>query len=660
VIVSPVYMQTLELRREPVLRAMLAASPLPMLVSAAEGDFGLLAINQRFARLFGYAADTLVAGDSWWTLAYPDAEYRRRVALAWRAAIRSAASMGHEPVAPIDARVTCSDGTLRDVEFYVGVHEGCAFAFCNDVTARRRAEAELSEARGFLQRVVDSSPSMIFVADERGRVVFANRAIANYYQMPHDLIVSQATEDLHTDSDEAKAFVDDDLEVIRTGMEIVKEERNTAPDGSEHWFHTVKVPLVRPDGRVQCLGIATDITERKNAEDARRRLEAQVWQNQKLESLGVLAGGIAHDFNNLLAAIRMNVELGATRLPASSPARPFLDGIELATHRAARLTQQMLAYVGGGHISIQHLRLDALVNEMKSLLDAVVSKKASFRLELAPAPVEADAAQLHQVVTNLLTNASDALGSSPGQIVIRTGVRELGREALRSAYLDDPPPPGHYAFLEVEDDGCGMAPETLARIFEPFFTTKFTGRGLGLSALLGIVRAHRGTLHVDSSPGLGTRFVVLLPHASGVALGEASNPLAVPRESRRVLLVIDDEDLVRSTLCIMLEDAGFRVLSAADGQEGLDTFERHRREIDAVVLDATMPRMDGWQCLKQLRFVRDDIPVLLMSGRAAPPSTPALEPALAFVQKPFDPGVFLQEVRRLIARRDEPRGPSGP
>jgi PAS domain S-box-containing protein len=650
-------MWTLDLSREPILRAMLAASPLPLLVSAAEGDFGLLAINQRFARLFGYPSDTLVAGDSWWRFAYPDAEYRSRIALAWRDAIRAAASFGQEPVAPIDARVTCSDGTQRDVEFYVGLHEGRAFAFCNDVTARRRAEAELSEARGFLQRVVDASPSMIFVADERGRLVFANRALADYYQMPHDLVVSQATEDLHADSGQAKAFVDDDVEVIRTGKEIVKEERNTAPDGSEHWFHTVKVPLVRPDGRVQCLAIATDITARRNAEDARRRLEEQAWQNQKLESLGVLAGGIAHDFNNLLAAMRMNVDLGRARLPPSSSARPFLDGIELATHRAAQLTQQMLAYVGGGHISIQRLRLDAVVTEMKSLLDAVVSKKANFRLELTPAPVEADAAQLHQIVINLITNASDSLGSSPGQIVIRTGVRELGREALRSPHLEDTPPAGHYAFLEVEDDGCGMDPETLARIFEPFFTTKFTGRGLGLSALLGIVRAHRGTLQVDSRLGLGTRFMVLLPHANGGAPELASNPPTPSRESRRVLLVIDDEELVRSTLCIMLEDAGFRVLSAADGQEGLDTFERHRREIDAVVLDVTMPRMDGWQCLKQLRLVRDDIPVLLMSGRAAPPSTPALGAALAFVQKPFDPDVFLREVRRLIARRDQTSEP---
>jgi two-component system, cell cycle sensor histidine kinase and response regulator CckA len=653
-------MQTLEPSREPSLRAMLAASPLPMLVCAAEEGFELLAINQRFARLCGYPYDRLVAGDSWWTLAFPDAEYRRRLALAWRDAVRNAGRFGQEPVVPIDARVTCGDGTQRDVEFYVGLHEGRAFAFCNDVTARRRAEAELSEARGFLQRLVDASPSLIFVADERGRVVFANRAVADYYQMPHDQIVSQATEDLHADSGQAKAFVDDDIEVIRTGKELVKDERNTAPDGSEHWFHTVKVPLVRPDGRVQCLGIATDITARKNAEDARHRLEAQAWQNQKLESLGVLAGGIAHDFNNLLAAIRMNVELGGARLSPSSPARPFLDGVELATHRAARLTQQMLAYVGGGHISIQRLRLDAVVSEMSSLLEAVVSKKASFRLELAPALVEADAAQLHQVLINLITNASDALGSSPGQIVIRTGVRELGRQALCSPFLEEMPPPGDYAFLEVEDDGCGMAPATLARIFEPFFTTKFTGRGLGLSALLGIVRAHRGTLHVDSHPGLGTRFVVLLPHARAAAPAPGSSPPAVASESRRVLLVIDDEELVRSTLCILLEDAGFRVLSAADGQEGLDMFERHRREIEAVVLDVTMPRMDGWQCLKQLRSVRGDVPVLLMSGHAAPQPAPALEPALAFIQKPFDPDVLLDEVRRLIARRDEPRGSSGP
>src|SRR5690606_33713308 len=191
------------------------------------------------------------------------------------------------------------------------------------------------------------------------------------------------------------------------------------------------------------------------------------------------AGGIAHDFNNLLASIRMNAELAAGRLPPSSPVRPFLDGIELATERAAQLTQQMLAYVGGGHTSIQRLRLDELVGEMKSLLDAVVSKKATFRLELTPAAVEADPAQMHQVVMNLITNASDSLGARSGQIVIRTGVRELEAEALGAAAVDEPPPPGRYAFLEVEDDGCGMARETRERIFEPFFTTKFTGRGLG-------------------------------------------------------------------------------------------------------------------------------------------------------------------------------------
>jgi len=638
-------MPTLDPTREPALVALLAASPLPLLVSAAEGDFRLLAINSRFARLFGYRAETLLDGDSWWRLAYPDPGYRARLALAWRDAIRSAASFGQEPVTPLEARVTCSDGTLRDVEFYVGTHEGCAFAFCNDVTARRQAEAELSEARGFLQRVLDTSPSMIFVADETGRIVFGNRAFTDYYRTT-PAALGRSTEDLHRDTGQAKAFIEDDVEVIRTGKELVKDERNTAPDGSEHWFHTVKVRLVRPDGRVQCLGIATDVTARKNAEDARRELEAETWQNQKLESLGVLAGGIAHDFNNLLASIRMNAELGGVRLPATSPVRPFLDGIELATQRAAQLTQQMLAYVGGGHTSIERLRLDQVVSEMKSLLDAVVSKKAVFRLELTPAAVEADAAQMHQIVMNLITNASDSLGVRSGQIVIRTGVRELGQEALHSAFLEDTPPAGQYAFLEVEDDGCGMAQETQARIFEPFFTTKFTGRGLGLSALLGIVRAHRGTVQVDSRLGLGTRLIVLLPHSSA----QGADPIPEPaRDARGVLLVIDDEELVRSTLCIMLEDAGFRVLSAADGQEGLEVFERHRREIDAVVLDVTMPRMDGWQCLRRLRAVREGVPVLMMSGYSEPSSSSALDPAPSFLQKPFDSDVLVREVSRLIA-----------
>ncbi|HWO10770.1 MAG TPA: PAS domain-containing protein, partial [Polyangiaceae bacterium] len=612
-----------------MLRELLEVSPMPMFVGTAERQMRILAVNQRFTRQFGYREADLATGESWWSLAFPDPEYRTRVEAAWGAALERALQLGHGPGEPLEARVSCLDRSVRRVAFYFGMCAGRIFVLCNDVTAQRSVEAELKEAREFLQCVVDASPSMIFVVDELGRIVFASRTLAEYYATTPEALLSKATEAIHANTVQAKSFLQDDLDVIRTGRPIVKQELNTAPDGRVHWFHTVKVQLTRPDGRVHCLGISTDITAQKEAEQARLELEAQVWQSQKLESLGVLAGGVAHDFNNLVTSIRSNAYLALARLPEDSAARPFLAGIELATRRAAELTSQMLTYGGRSQPSLELLRLDDLASEMRALLQAVVSKKAVFQFELGPAMVEADPAQLRQVIMNLLTNASDSLGDHPGRIAIRTGTRELGSDELRSRFVESTPPAGRYAFLEVEDDGCGMTYETLARMCEPFFSTKFMGRGLGLSVVLGIVRGHRGTLQVESALGKGARFVVLLPQVSaapsvGVAPTEA-------RAARGTLLLVDDEDLVRTTSSVMLEDAGFRVLAAADGQEGLELFERHMAEIDAVILDLTMPRLDGEQCLRRLRALRPGIPVLLMSGYSVQGAVPTdLSPAPAF------------------------------
>jgi PAS domain S-box-containing protein len=632
------------------LRTLLDISPLPMFVGTAGRDLRLVAVNQRFTALFGYARADLHGVDSWWSLAFPDPGERREHRRAWRTAVARAKRFGIGPPEPLDARVTCRDHSVRHVEFYLGLHAGCVFVLCKDVTAQRRAEVERSEARAFLQRVVDTSPSMIFVVDERGRLEFANRSLAAYYGTTPEALLDRATEDVHADETQAKTYVQDDIEVIQLGKEIVKEELNTAPDGREHWFQTVKVPLLLPDGRVRCLGISTDVTARKRAEEARLALEARAWQSQKLESLGVLAGGIAHDFNNLLTSIRTNTALADARLPTDSPARPFVTGIERATQQAAQLTQQMLAYVGCGQALLETVHLDAIVGEMIALLEAVVSKKASFRLELAPAVVEADTAQMRQVIMNLITNSADSLGEHAGQIVVRTGTREVEREALVSPFIEDTPQAGSFAFLEVEDDGCGMSRATLERMFEPFYSTKFTGRGLGLSAVLGIVRAHRGTIQVESHPEHGSLFRVLLPDTSGEPVN-LRGPASVDRErARGTLLVIDDDNLIRTTVCVMLEDAGFRVLSAEDGLAGLEAFQRHAEVIDTVLLDLTMPRLDGWQCLRRLRAIRADVPVVLMTGYAANASIPAdVTPAPAILQKPFEPEDLLEFAARSVS-----------
>jgi two-component system cell cycle sensor histidine kinase/response regulator CckA len=482
-----------------------------------------------------------------------------------------------------------------------------------------------------------------------------NRAGADYYAMSPEAMLSKATQEIHGDADLAAGCVRDDLLVIRSGKKIVKEEVSTAPDGTLHWFHTVKVPLVKPDGHVLCQSIATDITARRDAEAARRELETQMWQSQKLASLAVLAGGIAHEFNNLLAALRTNAHLAKARLPADSDIRPLFRGIDLAVQRAAQLTEQMLAYGGQGQARLEPLSLATVVDEMSSLFEAVSSTKAQLRLELEPAVVEADARQLHQLISNLVANASDALGGRQGQIVIRTGTRELETAALRSDFVKESLPAGPYAFLEVEDDGCGMAPETSARIFEPFFSTKFVGRGLGLAAVLGIVRRHRGTIQVSSQPDRGTRFVVLLPRASApvpAAAGAHMIPAAVPIETGGGVLVVDDEALIRETLCLSLLDSGLRALSAGSAREATELFARHRDEIGVVILDLTMPDLNGWQCLEQLRAIRPDISVILISGYSAAASVPAhFEPTPSFFQKPFDPDDLVREAARLLQLR---------
>jgi signal transduction histidine kinase len=262
--------------------------------------------------------------------------------------------------------------------------------------------------------------------------------------------------------------------------------------------------------------VIRDIADRKRADDERRQWDRKLQEAQKLESIGVLAGGLAHDFNNLLTPILSYADLAAATLDAEAPAAPMMREIDRAARRAADLVSQMLAYAGKGRLVIEPFDLSALVRDMGQLLEALISRKAELQPQLAaglPA-VEGDAGQVRQIIMNLVTNAADSFGDLPGIIRVRTGLCYADRQELRAAQHGEDLPEGPYAFLEVSDTGCGIAPKNLARIFEPFFTTKFAGRGLGLAAVSGIVRGHKGAIHVTSEPGRGTTFRVLFPCTS--------------------------------------------------------------------------------------------------------------------------------------------------
>lgn len=411
------------------------------------------------------------------------------------------------------------------------------------------------------------------------------------------------------------------------------------------------------DGAPEALILtARDLSERKQAEARRRDLEVQVQRTQKLESLGVLAGGIAHDFNNILSAILGNAGLAVERLEdgETEDAIERLRTIRDAARRAASLTRQMLEYAGRSTPVLGPLDLSALVREMSSLLRVSINKKVDLSCELGDAVMGVgDASQMQQVLLNLITNAAEAIGDRPGTITLRTQTVSVGAREVRDSGTGELLPPGAYLLLEVGDTGVGMDRATQSRMFEPFFTTKFAGRGLGLAAVLGIVRSHHGVVVVDSEPGRGTRVRVYVARA-GAAVdhrAEASVSTGAPR--RRIVgqvLVVDDEALVREVATLALKGAGFEVLTASDGEEALELLRSCGAGLAAVVLDVTMPRLGGIEVFGRLREVHPALPVLWSSGHAERDlGGLAQAPCCGFLAKPYLPDELVEKLDGLLA-----------
>jgi len=403
-----------------------------------------------------------------------------------------------------------------------------------------------------------------------------------------------------------------------------------------------------------------DLTERKRADKERAKLEAQMQEVQKLESLGVLAGGIAHDFNNLLMVILGNADLALLAMSNASPARPYVKEISQGSLRAADLCRQMLAYSGKARFVTGRYNLSEIVREMAQMLKVSVSKKASLRYTFAanlPA-VEVDATQMRQIIMNLIINASEALGDKNGFISVATDVMYCDRAYLAGSYPDDNLSEGRYVYLEVADTGSGMDDETRRRIFDPFFTTKFTGRGLGLAAVLGIVRGHQGAIKVYSEPGQGTTFKVLLP-ALEWAPDERAAQVAAARETLPggTILLVDDDPHIRLVGAQMLERLGFKVETAAHGREGLQVFKAHRGRIDCVILDLTMPEMAGDEVFRELRRLQKDIRVILSSGFNEEEVSQrfAGKGVAAFIQKPYSVGMLHEVLNKVL--RDQEKEP---
>ena len=504
----------------------------------------------------------------------------------------------------------------------------------------KRSRTELQESSERTRNILESIGDSFIAFDREWRCTYVNEKASLLSNIPRDEMVGANLRQLFLDS----------LGPAARGQLLRCMEDRLAVHFEEHyapwdrWFEVDAYPT--GDG----LAIfGRDVTGRK-------LMSERLQQTQKLESLGVLAGGIAHDFNNLLTGIMGNASFVLEELPIEDSNRPILENVVTAGERAALLTRQLLAYAGKGRFVIQRLDLSALVREISSLLHASIPRTVALRLDLWPgglAAIEADSSQIQQLIMNLVMNAAESIGDgSPGTVRVVTNVEEVDQEDLQQATVAaNDILPGRYVTLEVSDTGNGMDEETMRHIFDPFFTTKFAGRGLGLAAATGIVRGHKGALKVHSSPGKGSSFKVYLPAVDGVGAVRESATVEKSLQGSGTILVIDDEDAVRRAARSILERHGYHVLLAEDGKAGIELFIERMDEISLVLLDMTMPVMSGEKTLERLKYIREDVPVILSSGYD---ETEAMgrfigQELAGFIQKPFTSTLLAQQVCAAIA-----------
>jgi len=487
------------------------------------------------------------------------------------------------------------------------------------------------------RRIVTTTQEGVWTVDAAQRTTFVNQRMAEIVgYTPEELFGRPLLEFIVP---EETTLLAGKFAERRGGVHDRYEHHFIRKDGSRVAVQASTSPLLDEEGAfVGALAMVRDVTEL-------RQLAARVLHGQKLESLSVLAGGVAHDFNNLLAVVLGNIGVARAELPVQAPVQALLADAETAASRAAELTAQMLAYAGKGRFVVQRLNLNRMIGEQLQLMSAVISKKARLATELAEglAEIEGDVAQLRQVLMNLITNASDALGDGPGVITLQTSVIAADRALLVGADVSDDLSPGPRVCLTIRDTGCGFEAAAQTRIFDPFFTTKFTGRGLGLAAVVGIVRGHKGAVLVESTPGLGSCFRVLLPCASPLA---AQTRVPAERAPRRdgLVLVVDDEPGVRMVARRVLERGGLRVCLAVDGREAISTFAAMQAEIDVVLLDMTMPHLRGDEVYRELRRIRADVRVVLSSGFSDPALVADLGGQVGFLAKPWTPQELLAAV----------------
>lgn len=557
------------------------------------------------------------------------------------------------------------DQKMVEVEAWCSLHQrwylcrsypmsGGVSVYFNDITQRRLSDERIQQAESRYRDLYENAPDMFCSVDAiTGKIIQCNNTLSRETGYSKEEIIGRPVFEICHPECLPKVHTAFE-QFVNTGVVRDVELQFQRKDGSRMDVMLNVTATRDAEGKIlYSRSIIRNISEYKRLEAERRELEIQnrVQQVQRLESLGVLAGGIAHDFSNILTAVLGNISLAEMKLPPGSPARTHLEEATLSARKAAKLTSQMLAYSGKGHFVMSKLDLSQMVEEMSSLLHNSISQKISldFAISSSLPDIRGDATQIHQMIQNLVVNAAEAIEGNVGKICITTASVEV----TSSMQIETTPhqclSAGPYVFLEVSDTGCGMSSELQTKIFDPFFTTKFPGRGLGLSVVQGIVLGHQGAIQVESNPGEGATFRILFPVA--VCADSVSNSVPTHDQAQageRFILVVDDEAFVLKFAKQALELMGYSVLTAMHGTDAVEVFREYNSRIDAVVLNFSIPELNGVEALLELQKLQQEVKVIICSGHDEQTTRELFKgkEVAAYLTKPF----LFDDLRKVVTQ----------
>lgn len=616
-------------------------------------DCRFLEVNEAFCRMTGYTVDELLR------MRISDLEVNEHANGGVPSHTRT--GLHHFPTAHRH-----KSGHVVQLEISVNVlHDNgqkILVGFARDVTEKRRAAEELGRLTRLQQLVLDSAGEGIAGLDRDGNFAFMNPVAARMLgsrigeligRSAHEVLFSVSPCRVEGDRPDCPICT-----ILRWGTGSLRLEGEfSRADGTPFSVEYSITAMREGSDVIGAVLVFRDMTEHRQAEAERRNLEAHIQQAQKLESLGLLAGGVAHDLNNTLVGVQGNACLVLGQIPDGTELHDRLQRIVTACERASKVIDQMLAYSGRVPCDKSPLDLNELIDDMTEFMRAAVPKRITLEARLEPElpMIEADNGQLQQVITNLLVNGLEAIGDRTGRITISTSRMQLSADETKQRFPGQKLKPGPCVGLQVEDTGRGMSAEVVQRIFEPFFSQKSVGRGLGLSAMHGVVRAHRGGVSVESEPERGTRFTIVFPVLERPVAAQTAHQPELHLESGSTVLVIDDEFEVRDVIKDMLTDRGLEVLTAADGTRGIEVFAEHADEIDLVLLDLTMPGKSGAEVFQELLAIRPDARVIVSSGFIEESVSSHFGEAMpaAFLHKPFTTDALMEKISSALGAHPE-------